>query len=492
MQFGSPTDLTGRQVNEQQDQMSDAPTTPPARQILDLLKQGKKGKAYEAARAALTANPVDQDVMALLASLCVQKGELPQAEALLRRSLGIDPTTPTPWLNLGRLLQQLNRWGEALKLYEDAARVFSQNETIRSTLGQLYQRAGRFAEAAEAFGAATALAPEKAASWMALGVVELRLENLDQSIEALGKAIALNPDSAAAYGNLGNALQKKGDMKGAEAAYKKALALDPKNGMVHVSLGMTKLRLDDPGEAARIFERTLAAFGPERRAAAWLPFARAQDLGEMPMGTRAEIGKMVKRVSLETPEGFASLADFNAALAEALIADETQVWEPAGKATRGGGQTGLLLDNPREPFITFEKILRRAIDSHFDTLTVERGHAFLGQIPRDYRIDLWGTLLAEQGHQHSHIHVGGWMSGVYYVALPSTLGDGETSQDGWIEFGRPPPDFKPRFEPVTISYEPREGDAFFFPSYLFHRTLPFTGQTKRISLAFDIRPISWR
>lgn len=471
--------------------MSAAPI-PPHEQILELIKQGKKGKANEAARAALTANPVDQNVMALLASLCVERGELPQAEALLRRSLGIDPTTPTPWLNLGRLFQQLNRWGEALKLYEDAARIFRQNETILATLGQLYQRAGRFAEAAEAFRTATTLAPESAESWMSLGVVELRLENLDQSIAALNKSISLNPGSAAAHGNLGNALQKQGDMKGAEAAYEKALALDPKNGMVHVSLGMTKLRLDDPGEAARLFEHALASYGPERRAAAWLPFARAQDLGEMPMGTRAEIGRMVKRVSLETPDGHASLTDFNTVLAEALRADETQVWEPAGKATRGGGQTGLLLDNPRPPFIAFEKVLRRAIDAYFDTLTIERGHPFLGQIPRDYRIDLWGTLLAEHGHQHSHIHVGGWMSGVYYVALPDTLGDGQTSRDGWIEFGRPPPDFAPRFEPVTISYEPREGDAFFFPSYLFHRTLPFSGQAKRISLAFDIRPTSWR
>ena len=33
---------------------------------------------------------------------------------------------------------------------------------------------------------------------------------------------------------------------------------------------------------------------------------------------------------------------------------------------------------------------------------------------------------------------------------------------------------------------------FFFPSYLFHRTLPFSGDERRISLAFDVKPTSWR
>jgi uncharacterized protein (TIGR02466 family) len=105
---------------------------------------------------------------------------------------------------------------------------------------------------------------------------------------------------------------------------------------------------------------------------------------------------------------------------------------------------------------------------------------------------MWGTLLSDGGHQHSHIHVGGWMSGVYYVALPPSMGAGEQANDGWIEFGHPPPDFEAGFEPQTLVYEPKEGDALFFPSYLFHRTIPFTGDAQRISLAFDVKPISWR
>ncbi|MEX2249311.1 MAG: 2OG-Fe(II) oxygenase family protein, partial [Parvibaculum sp.] len=283
----------------------------------------------------------------------------------------------------------------------------------------------------------------------------------------------------------------RGNIEAAAAAYEKAVTLKPKDSVSYVSFGLARLRLGHAREATEIFERTLARHGPERRAAAWLPFARAQELGEMPAGYRAEMGSLVTRATLARPEGYDGVTAFNATLAAALREDPTLVWEPQGKATRKGGQTGLLLDNPREPFIAFEKVLRLAIDAHFDSVKREPGHPWRSQIPRTYQLDLWGTLLSEGGHQHSHIHVGGWMSGVYYVSLPPTMGKDE-ARDGWIEFGHPPPEFDAKFVPQTIAYEPREGDAFFFPSYLFHRTLPFSGDAPRISLAFDVKPTSWR
>ncbi|MBI1262853.1 MAG: tetratricopeptide repeat protein [Rhizobiales bacterium] len=461
-------------------------------EILALMRDGKKQQAVEACQAALEKDPTDVNAMSLLASLEVERGDFAAAEKLLRDAIQCNHLDPRTWINLGRLYQQGSRWAAAATIYEKALTHFPDNETLHSTLGQMYQRAGRFADAEAAFTRATELAPEKADNWMMLGIVQMRQERTDEAILSLNKSITLNPGLGAAYGNLGNALQKIGDLEKAEAAYETALKTDPDNGMIHVSLGMVRLRLGDPADAVRIFERSLAKYGPERRAAAWLPYARAQELGEMPAGTRAEIGRQVRRASLTPPPGFESVEAMNKTLAEALLADTTQVWEPAGKATRNGGQTGLLLDAPREPFLSFEKALRQAINAHFDDMKLERSHPYFGQIPDEYRLDIWGTLLAEQGHQHPHIHVGGWMSGVYYVALPDTMGDGEASQDGWIEFGRPPPDFDANFEPEVITYEPREGDAFFFPSYLFHRTLPFSGDKKRISIAFDVRPVSWR
>ncbi|MEX1153280.1 putative 2OG-Fe(II) oxygenase [Parvibaculum sp.] len=460
------------------------------RRVLELMKQGKRGIAEKQAREMLAETPEDADTMALLASIIVERGAFEEAGSLLTRAMQIAPRNATTWLNFGRLLQQMRRWGEALNHYERAAEFFPAHPGITSTLGQLYQRANRFAEAETQFRRTLESEP-RPIHHVSLGMVLLRQERTDEAIDAFQTAIAGNPNLSPAYGNLGNAEQKRGNIEAAAAAYEKAVTLNPKDSVSYVSFGLARLRLGHAREATEIFERTLARHGPERRAAAWLPFARAQELGEMPAGYRAEMGSLVTRATLARPEGYDGVTAFNATLAAALREDPTLVWEPQGKATRKGGQTGLLLDNPREPFIAFEKVLRLAIDAHFDSVKREPGHPWRSQIPRTYQLDLWGTLLSEGGHQHSHIHVGGWMSGVYYVSLPPTMGKDE-ARDGWIEFGHPPPEFDAKFVPQTIAYEPREGDAFFFPSYLFHRTLPFSGDAPRISLAFDVKPTSWR
>lgn len=461
------------------------------KEILGLIQANKRGQAEAKARSLLADHADDAETMSMLAAVLIDRGAQGEAEPLLRRALELAPHSPLPWVNLGRLLQSRHLWVEAEEHYRSAAAAFPRNPVFQLTLGQIAQRAGHFAKAEESFRRALEAEPNNPATLTLLGMVVLRQDRFDDAAEIFRKSIALDPKFAAAYGNLGNVEQKRGDLAAAEAAYEKASTLDPRDALSYVSLGMVKLRRGDAREAAEIFDRALAKFGPERRAAAWFPFARAQELGQMPAGFRAEMARLITRITLTPPAGYTSLAEFNKTLAEALRADPTTIWEPAGKATRKGGQTGLLLDDPREPFLTFEKMLRVAIDKHFDSIKREKHHPFFGMVPEAYTLDMWGTLLSEGGHQHSHIHTGGWMSGVYYVALPPTMGTGE-ARDGWIEFGNPPPEFDATFEPQTLTYEPREGDAFFFPSYLFHRTLPFSGGAQRISLAFDVKPTSWR
>jgi Flp pilus assembly protein TadD len=475
------------------DQMQAAPEILKRRaEILELYKAGKRVKAEEAARALLAETPDDAETISMLAAVLIDRNAFDEAEAALRRAQELAPDAPIPRINLGRFLQSHGRWGEALTHYFDAAKQFPKHGLFHATLGQLAQRAGDFKLAETAFRNASSLDPENATMMMNIGMVVLRQERVEEAIACFQRAIELNPELAAAYGNLGNAEQKRGDLEAAEAAYVRASDLAPKDVLSFVSSGLMKLKRGNAREAAEIFERAMAKFGPERRAAAWLPFARAQEMGQMPAGFRAELARTVSRHTLTPPPGYGSIVEFNTALAEALRADPTLVWEPTGKATRLGGQTGLLLDHPREPFLAFEAALRQKLDAFFASVKVQKLHPFFGQVPATYQIDMWGTLLSEGGHQHPHIHVGGWLSGVYYVALPPTMGDGEATKDGWVEFGHPPPDFDANFEPQPLAYEPKEGDAFFFPSYVFHRTLPFSGDTQRISLAFDVKPTSWR
>ena len=100
-------------------------------------------------------------------------------------------------------------------------------------------------------------------------------------------------------------------------------------------------------------------------------------------------------------------------------------------------------------------------------------------------ITLWGTVLGAQGHQVSHVHPDGWLSGVYYAAVPLSIDNDlkAENRNGWIEFGRSQTYPKSKAVPETKTFEPIEGHLYLFPSYFYHRTIPFESDEKRVSLA---------
>jgi hypothetical protein len=91
------------------------------------------------------------------------------------------------------------------------------------------------------------------------------------------------------------------------------------------------------------------------------------------------------------------------------------------------------------------------------------------------------------GHLSSHIHEEGWVSGAVYLAIPKDSGPG--GQEGAIELssdGDEYPRLHDEFEKKVIL--PNVGDVIFFPSSVFHRTIPFSSNEERICIAFDVKP----
>jgi hypothetical protein len=74
------------------------------------------------------------------------------------------------------------------------------------------------------------------------------------------------------------------------------------------------------------------------------------------------------------------------------------------------------------------------------------------------------------------------------VKLPEIVRVPGPGQAGWIEFGRPPEHFHGSVEPEVRAFQPEEGLMLLFPSYFYHRTVPFESAGTRISIAFDVLP----
>ena len=105
-----------------------------------------------------------------------------------------------------------------------------------------------------------------------------------------------------------------------------------------------------------------------------------------------------------------------------------------------------------------------------------------------YELSIWGTVLEGEGFQAPHIHPSGWLSGVYYPQVPKVVED-EDNKYGWIEFGQPGPEYHFSKKTELRLIKPEPGIMVMFPSYMFHRTIPFQSDETRISIAFDVVPV---
>ena len=109
--------------------------------------------------------------------------------------------------------------------------------------------------------------------------------------------------------------------------------------------------------------------------------------------------------------------------------------------------------------------------------------SYIQKFPTTRNLLGWTVILKQQGHQSAHIHSTGWLSGVIYLKVVPSLGKDE----GSIEFSLNGKQYQNINSPC-LTFQPREGDIVFFPSSLHHRTIPFTTDTDRIVVSFDLMP----
>jgi Putative 2OG-Fe(II) oxygenase len=144
---------------------------------------------------------------------------------------------------------------------------------------------------------------------------------------------------------------------------------------------------------------------------------------------------------------------------------------------------------PQRGMVAIPKLfeaLEAAVKTYAASLKDE-DHPFPKQRPARAKISAWAAIAGADGYEEWHTHDRGWVSGVYYVAMPAALaGD----RGGAIEFGWPGgEDLACATAGVSIaSHHPAAGELLLFPSYQHHRTIPLKRAVERISIAFDVVP----
>ncbi|MEE8108538.1 MAG: TIGR02466 family protein, partial [Gammaproteobacteria bacterium] len=302
-------------------------------------------------------------------------------------------------------------------------------------------------------------------------------------------ATGLDPLLTNAWINLGNACRDQGKFEESIAHFEHALTLEPDNALTHTYLGAARLQSGQVKIGLQILDRSRMLNPFDRTTMAYHVVALSEN-GQLEKARKLlDYDHLLGRHEVSAPAGFDSLGEFNRALAQHVADHPTLQYERSGNTTMKGHQTANLLESAPGPVTALKDIIDRAVRDYFVSLATDTSHPYLAWKPERWRYAMWGVILNKQGHQDPHIHPDAWISGVYYVQLPAEIKTGDDDTQGWLEFGQPPASLNCRAEQPTRLMRPEEGTLFMFPSFFYHRTIPFDSEEPRISIAFDLRPL---
>ncbi len=184
--------------------------------------------SVENASAGGIVPPVDMkaDDLVESARAAADTGNLPVAEALLKRATEVDPKNKFAWNNLGLIYFQMRQDDQAITAFQKQIEVNPYDEFAYNNLGRVYWNERKYDEAVKSFNKQLENNPLDKFAHANLGAMYEEWHKYDLAVPELEKASSLNPDSAELQVSLGDAYLNLGQDDKALAAFDHAVELN--------------------------------------------------------------------------------------------------------------------------------------------------------------------------------------------------------------------------------------------------------------------------
>jgi tetratricopeptide (TPR) repeat protein len=483
-------------------------------------RMGRLDEAQSTFRKLLRVQADNVDALLALASVMAEMGQPAETDALLRKALLTTGDKNLQAILLNNLSVSLTAQGkleEALKSLEQAHALSPNIANLDNRKIDILYRMGRFDDCIALYQKLLAQHPGDAALHRAYNGLLYRLgrsadylksydtapktrEMLMAKAQTLGLekrgdeahdiyAELLKRDShdAGAQAGLAHSLMQMGRNEEAVKAFDTALGLPGANAAMFSGAAEAALMTGDAEKAETYCMDGLRAAPFDQSCLALLGTAWRMKDDPRDNGLN-DYDALVRVYDLGAPDGYASMDEFNAELAQWLEKAHPDTREHLEQSLRGGTQTEGHLFTLGEPLIfKLRARIDEAVARYIAELPANDRHPFLARRRTRFAYaGAWSSRMRDKGFHINHIHHQGWISSAYYVSVPQVSEDQQARQ-GWLKFGEPGLDVKLK-DAVKLAVQPVPGRLVLFPSYTWHGTIPFHQDTVRTTIAFDIIP----
>lgn len=408
--------------------------------------------------------------------MLLEDGDLMAARAAADDVLARDAGRPEALFVAGAVAFQLGDAAVAESKFRGLVDAMPDEPTAHFNLGNALKALDRPVEAIEAYRRAVAIAPDYAPAFNNLGNVLSSMGNPSGAIEAYRQAIAVEPDNAEALANLGHELRLGGDLAAACECLDRACHLEPGMPSFHVGYAQALAAAGNAAEALNAIDRGLeSAPGQSTLMAAKIQLltvaGRAAEAAAI-----ADLSHFMLRLMAKPPQEYASLDDFNRALAAYVLGHPELTESGAGErrvddllAVSSSGTATRAVDALRD-------LLGAVVTEYIRLLPDDPRHPFLRHKPRGFHLLMWGTVTAPDTPAEARIQGASWLGGLYGVS-------GQTME---LRLGAPLADFPADGDaPLdTIPFE--DGMVVLHPSFVSTGFSPAPAES--VAIGFAIIP----
>ena len=510
-----------------------------------LERLGELNLSIESYKQAITIKPDYAEAHFSLGNVCNKLGDFDAAIKSYKKAVSIRPSFSKAYYNLARTFQDKGDFANAINNCEKAIKLEPGNFEAFNSLGSMHLKLRQLDDAIISFEKALAIEPNSVNALNNLGAAFQEQGKLELALKTFQKALKINPKSAEALNNLGVSLRDIGELGKASKSFDQALNLKPKSTEILNNCGGTFKKLGETDKAIKYYKRALAINPNEKEsnyelgtillqtkrfeeAIHYYEKSKYQDWeGNLllclyklerfeefktfldQVVAKGKVSALIAALSQHYAENFAvknpcnfcqspldyvchakvpKLLEDDSKLIKDLVHDiKTLKIEKRLQSRLHAGiqSSGNLLNRPENSFKQLAKVLKEMIWDYY----VSHKHVdnqFIKNFPaRIEFLSSWYIRMQSGGYLASHIHEQGWISGAVYLVIPESA---TNTPAGAIELSTDGDDypclhdrFRKRIIPLSA------GDTVFFPSSVFHRTLPFKSEEERICIAFDIK-----
>ncbi|MBX9681229.1 MAG: tetratricopeptide repeat protein [Gemmataceae bacterium] len=194
---------------------------------LALAKKGRIDEALPVLKQILSQSPKDMEVLETLANSYASAGHKGEAEAFAKSWIDAAPDQPGPRVLHLKLMEEANRWTEAIADAEKLLEMEPSNEKLRRRLAGFRYSAGDFAKAEEDCRSLLKVSPRDRGILILLSQIARSRNDVKQAGDLIDQALALAPSNFSALVARANLYMDTDEPEKAIPIYRKVLAEDP-------------------------------------------------------------------------------------------------------------------------------------------------------------------------------------------------------------------------------------------------------------------------